>query len=167
MRGSQGWARPQAFPPTLRGRRRFGGTSFLCFRRLTLVPIQTKMVDPDLMRPEEVEWLDAYHTEVTSHRPAETGLGPGPGLLGTGQSCNLPSTCSCQVSVPRGHGHAQPLVNPLPPYGCKYPSAQVWEAVSPRLSGHARALQWLRANTRPLAEQVAARGVAPAVVAAQ
>jgi hypothetical protein len=39
--------------------------------------------------------------------------------------------------------------------------------VSPRLSGHARALQWLRANTRPLAEQVAARGVAPAVVAAQ
>jgi hypothetical protein len=39
--------------------------SFLGFEALTLVPIQTKMINPDLMRPEEVEWLDNYHTKVT------------------------------------------------------------------------------------------------------
>jgi hypothetical protein len=33
---------------------------------------------------------------------------------------------------------------------------QVWEAVSPRLAGDEETLQWLKENTRPLAEQKAA-----------
>lgn len=77
--------------------RSFGGATFLRFRYLTLVPIQTKMIEPALLSPEEAAWLDAYHSAV-------------------------------------------------------------WDAVSPRLAGKDAALAWLRANTRPLAEQVAARG---------
>lgn len=38
--------------------------TFLRFRRLTMVPIQTKMIDPALMKPEDVAWLDDYHKEV-------------------------------------------------------------------------------------------------------
>ena len=37
---------------------------YLGFERLTLVPIQTKMVDASLMTAAEVAWLDAYHAEV-------------------------------------------------------------------------------------------------------
>lgn len=44
--------------------RRFGGVPYLGFERLTLVPIQTKMVDASLMSPQEVAWLDNYHAEV-------------------------------------------------------------------------------------------------------
>ncbi|KAI8470117.1 MAG: hypothetical protein J3K34DRAFT_459008 [Monoraphidium minutum] len=83
---------------------RFGGISFLRFRRLTLVPIQTKMIEPGLMKPEEVAWLDDYHKEV-------------------------------------------------------------WAAVSPRLADKPKVLEWLRTNTRPLAEQVAARPAAAAPAA--
>lgn len=43
---------------------RFGGVPYLGFERLTLVPIQTKMVDASLMSPQEVAWLDNYHAEV-------------------------------------------------------------------------------------------------------
>lgn len=49
-------------PPT--HTHRFGGISFLGFTPLTLVPIQTKMIDMSLMKPEEVAWLDAYHAQV-------------------------------------------------------------------------------------------------------
>lgn len=73
---------------------RFGGIPYLGFDCLTLVPIQTKMVDAALMTSAEVAWLDSYH-------------------------------------------------------------AQVWREISPRLEGSPRALEWLRANTRPLAEQQA------------
>jgi Xaa-Pro aminopeptidase len=44
--------------------------------------------------------------------------------------------------------------------------AQVWEEVSPRLADRPKVLEWLRTNTRPLAEQVAARTPAAAVVSA-
>jgi len=43
---------------------RYGGVAFLGFKPLTLVPIQTKMINPDLMSPEEVAWLDNYHDKV-------------------------------------------------------------------------------------------------------
>ena len=78
---------------------RFGGASFLRFEPITLVPIQTKMVDLGLMTASDVAWLDAYH-------------------------------------------------------------ARVWDAVAPRLEragDKQEALEWLRANTRPLAEQKAAQ----------
>jgi len=71
---------------------RFGGIGSLRFEALTLVPIQTKMVEAGIMTPDEVAWLDSYH-------------------------------------------------------------ARVWDAVSPRLAHSPDALEWLRKNTRPLAEQ--------------
>lgn len=42
---------------------------------------------------------------------------------------------------------------------------QVWEAVSPRLADKPKVLEWLKVNTRPLAEQIAAREAAPAPAA--
>lgn len=48
--------------------RRFGGISFLGFKRLTMVPIQTKMIDMSLMKDVDVQWLDAYHQEVSAGR---------------------------------------------------------------------------------------------------
>lgn len=36
----------------------------MCFKDLTLVPIQTKMIDATLITPEEEAWLDAYHKQV-------------------------------------------------------------------------------------------------------
>lgn len=72
---------------------RFGGVQFFGFEALTLIPIQTKLIVPELMAVSDVAWLDSYH-------------------------------------------------------------ATVWERVSPRCEG--AALEWLRKNTLPLAEQVAA-----------
>jgi Xaa-Pro aminopeptidase len=37
---------------------------------------------------------------------------------------------------------------------------EVWGAVSPRLADKPRVLEWLRVNTRPLAEQIASPGAA-------
>jgi Xaa-Pro aminopeptidase len=71
---------------------RFAGVPYLGFRRLTLVPIQTKMIDASQLKPEDVAWLDQYH-------------------------------------------------------------ADVWAEVSPRLQGKPEVLEWLKKNTRPLAEQ--------------
>ena len=34
------------------------------FDWLTLVPIQTKMMDLSLMSEEEIKWVDDYHVEV-------------------------------------------------------------------------------------------------------
>ncbi|GAX82461.1 hypothetical protein CEUSTIGMA_g9888.t1 [Chlamydomonas eustigma] len=43
---------------------RFGGLASLGFERLTMVPIQTKMMDKSLMTAEEVNWVNAYHEQV-------------------------------------------------------------------------------------------------------
>lgn len=43
---------------------RFGGQAYFGFERLTLVPISTKMMDVELMTPQDVAWVDAYHAEV-------------------------------------------------------------------------------------------------------
>jgi Xaa-Pro aminopeptidase len=37
---------------------------FLGFETLTLCPIDTRCIDRDLMRPDEVAWLDGYHATV-------------------------------------------------------------------------------------------------------
>ncbi|KAI9092402.1 peptidase M24, structural domain-containing protein [Phlyctochytrium arcticum] len=39
----------------------FGGRGYLGFEYVTLVPIQTKLVDVNLLLPEEKEWLNTYH----------------------------------------------------------------------------------------------------------
>ncbi|RWS28994.1 aminopeptidase-like protein, partial [Leptotrombidium deliense] len=41
----------------------FGDTNFLKFDTITLVPIQTKLLDPSLLTSEEIEWLDNYHQQ--------------------------------------------------------------------------------------------------------
>lgn len=43
---------------------RFGGATFMCFKDLTLVPIQTKMINPDLLTQQDEEWMDNYHKQV-------------------------------------------------------------------------------------------------------
>ncbi|KAI9324572.1 peptidase M24, structural domain-containing protein [Obelidium mucronatum] len=42
----------------------FGGKGSLGFEHVTVVPISTKLVDVDLLLPEEREWLNKYHEEV-------------------------------------------------------------------------------------------------------
>lgn len=44
------------------GRTEFG--EWLAFETLTLCPIDTRCIDPSLLRADEREWLDAYHTTV-------------------------------------------------------------------------------------------------------
>jgi hypothetical protein len=46
---------------------RFGGATFMCFKDLTLVPIQTKMINPDLLTQQDEEWIDNYHKQVSGH----------------------------------------------------------------------------------------------------
>jgi hypothetical protein len=68
-------------------------------------------------------------------------------------TCHLDSS----ISIHRGYMLTRPCL--------RLPAAilpQVWEQVSPRLADRPQLLQWLRTNTRPLAEQKAATAAAPA-----
>jgi len=42
----------------------FNGKAYLGFDQLTHVPIQQSLIEPSLLTPAEVEWLDAYHQRV-------------------------------------------------------------------------------------------------------
>lgn len=42
----------------------FGGKSYLGFERLTHVPIDMNMINPDVLSEAEIEWLDSYHGDV-------------------------------------------------------------------------------------------------------
>ena len=42
----------------------FNGKAYLGFEQLTHVPIQAKMIEPALLTPAEVAWLDDYHGRV-------------------------------------------------------------------------------------------------------
>ncbi|KIY73001.1 putative aminopeptidase P, cytoplasmic [Cylindrobasidium torrendii FP15055 ss-10] len=42
----------------------FGGKGWYEFERVTMCPIQKKLVDKSLLTKDEVEWLDGYHAEV-------------------------------------------------------------------------------------------------------
>ncbi|CAL8465329.1 g4864 [Coccomyxa elongata] len=43
---------------------RFGEQPYLAFERLTMCPLQRKMIDLDVMSASEVEWVNEYHKEV-------------------------------------------------------------------------------------------------------
>ncbi|GFR40249.1 hypothetical protein Agub_g821 [Astrephomene gubernaculifera] len=43
---------------------RYAGQQYLGFERLTLVPMQAKLMDPALLSPSEVAWVDGYHREI-------------------------------------------------------------------------------------------------------
>ncbi|AFR98124.2 xaa-Pro aminopeptidase [Cryptococcus neoformans C23] len=45
-------------------RENFGGKGWLGFERITMCPIQRKLVDPPLLTIEEKDWLNEYHAEV-------------------------------------------------------------------------------------------------------
>ena len=47
-------------------RRRFGGQDYFEFEALTVVPIQKKMMNLQLMTPSDVLWVDTYHRKVRS-----------------------------------------------------------------------------------------------------
>ncbi|KAG1741526.1 peptidase M24, structural domain-containing protein [Suillus paluster] len=40
------------------------GNGYLCFERVTMCPIQTKMIDFSVLTAQEREWLNAYHAET-------------------------------------------------------------------------------------------------------
>ena len=40
------------------------GDDWLTFDHLTLVPIQLKMIERDLLSSEEIRWLNLYHCRV-------------------------------------------------------------------------------------------------------
>lgn len=44
--------------------KQFGGRGFLGFQKLTLIPIQKKLMDLKLLTPVEVSWINAYHAQV-------------------------------------------------------------------------------------------------------
>eukprot|EP00543_Licmophora_paradoxa_P000493 CAMPEP_0202446252 /NCGR_PEP_ID=MMETSP1360-20130828/4812_1 /ASSEMBLY_ACC=CAM_ASM_000848 /TAXON_ID=515479 /ORGANISM="Licmophora paradoxa, Strain CCMP2313" /LENGTH=643 /DNA_ID=CAMNT_0049062697 /DNA_START=72 /DNA_END=2003 /DNA_ORIENTATION=- len=41
-----------------------GKKKFLKFEKLTMIPIQKNLIKMELMKPEELDWLDAYHEDV-------------------------------------------------------------------------------------------------------
>lgn len=45
-------------------RNNFGNTGFLSFEHVTMVPIQTKLVDPARLSKKELDWLNDYNAEV-------------------------------------------------------------------------------------------------------
>lgn len=42
----------------------FSGRGFLGFEKLTMIPIQHKCMDFDLLTPTEINWIDMYHAEI-------------------------------------------------------------------------------------------------------
>jgi len=42
----------------------FGETGYLGFERVTMAPIQIKLIDTSLLLPHEVQWMNDYHSEV-------------------------------------------------------------------------------------------------------
>lgn len=80
---------------------RFGGTSFLSFERLTMVPLQAKMIELSMLSAADIEWVDTYHKQVldlvaprvsgkalewlqTNCRPLQGGAGAAAGKNGAG-----------------------------------------------------------------------------------
>jgi Xaa-Pro aminopeptidase len=46
----------------------------LAFETITLAPIDKRLIEPGLMSPAEVAWLDAYHARVReAHAPQLEG----------------------------------------------------------------------------------------------
>jgi Xaa-Pro aminopeptidase len=41
-----------------------GDRPMLSFETLTLAPIDRRIIEPGLMQPDEVAWLDAYHAKL-------------------------------------------------------------------------------------------------------
>lgn len=42
----------------------FGDKPFLGFEHVTMTPMCRKLIDPSILTPPELAWLNAYHAEV-------------------------------------------------------------------------------------------------------
>lgn len=42
----------------------FGGARFLKFDNITMVPIQTKLIDMSLMTEKDIDWVNQYHAKI-------------------------------------------------------------------------------------------------------
>jgi Xaa-Pro aminopeptidase len=43
---------------------RFGGKGYMTLEPITLVPIETKLINKELLSPGEIEWVNSYHQKV-------------------------------------------------------------------------------------------------------
>lgn len=97
------------------------------------------MIDTAMLTAAEVEWLNAYHKQARGGDTSST-TPPRPCHPGSGLNYRW-------VRLTRSLLRYRPPVALI----CCFLlvlSAQVWDTVSPRVSG--KALEWLRANTKPL-----------------
>lgn len=71
---------------------------FLRFLRLTLVPIQRELIDVDMLTAEEIDWVDTYHSEVSSQQRKTFCRWPcGLCSLLLGLSCTDPSGAASEA----------------------------------------------------------------------
>lgn len=140
----------------------------MCFKDLTLVPIQTKMINPNLLTAEEEAWLDNYHKQV---RLCVGGWDGGVLVwlvLGPNGATEMPLTTVLSRAVAR-----RPCLSPSRPHCAVLlcsdsnitANIQVWEAVSPRLQDKPDVLAWLQRNTAPLKQQLGSGSGATAAAA--
>jgi Xaa-Pro aminopeptidase len=54
---------------------------FLCFETLTLCPIDTRCIEPSLMRADEIAWLNQYHATVRARLAPHVGAAAGQWLV--------------------------------------------------------------------------------------
>jgi len=55
----------------------FLSKGFLTFEPITMVPIQTRMIDPEMLTENEIDWLNGYHAkcrDVLGPKMQEQGL---------------------------------------------------------------------------------------------
>ena len=55
----------------------FGGKPYLCFEKLTFVPLQAKLIDVTLLTKDEADWVDAYQARVKAKLEPLLGGGVG------------------------------------------------------------------------------------------
>ncbi len=56
LENPRGWCKPRNYRPPAR--------PFLRFETLTLAPFDRNLIDPALLDPWELDWLNAYHARV-------------------------------------------------------------------------------------------------------
>ncbi len=78
---------------------RFGGVPYFGFEYITLVPIQTKMIDASLMSDAEVAWLDTYHAKVCTRACQARAMGCAV-LLCAGDHVVACGVCHASVDAP-------------------------------------------------------------------
>ena len=135
---------------------RFGGQAYLGFERLTLCPLQRKMIALEVRPPCSRACLIAASfkndSELSLQRASLSLLFAAPGQIRTAvggeyrsQWLHADPPAQTLIRVPC----AQLLSDRERAWVDGY-HAQVWDAVAPRLAGRESSLGWLRTHTAPL-----------------